>query len=412
MSSTISDVSTCFQVKPVDPTAYHWGDLSTHYIAWAISGILALAATLMSFVLILQHYRYYTIPEYQRYITRILYMVPIYATMSWLSFRFFRDELYFDVFRDCYEAFVIYSFFTLLLHYLGDGDEGVLAALKDKPVMKFPFPLRRFTYDPKNPHFLNNCRIGTLQYVVVQPLLTFISVITLELGVYCPDSLEPIYTHPYIIIVNFLSVTVAMYTLITFYFTIRTDLVEYKPILKFLSVKFVIFFSFWQSVFVSVLAYFHVVHETEYWTVDNVSSGIQNFLICIEMVIAALLHFKAFDYREYINPFDKQVDADPKAADADPKATEATGAVEATEPTPDPIPPQWYHIFQFGKAKTKWYESLMDSFNPADIYWDCHHSAKHIHRVIRRRYMKGTKKLAGVTETVATISVQTKTDAV
>ena len=40
----------------------------------------------------------------QRYIIRILLMVPIYAIISWLSYRFFRDAIYYETVRDCYEA--------------------------------------------------------------------------------------------------------------------------------------------------------------------------------------------------------------------------------------------------------------------------------------------------------------------
>jgi len=41
------------------------------------------------------------------------------------------------------------------------------------------------------------------------------------------------------------------------------------------SVKFVIFFSFWQGLVVSILAHYGLIQETDYWTVDNVASGIQ-----------------------------------------------------------------------------------------------------------------------------------------
>lgn len=44
-------------------------------------------------------------------------MVPIYATVSFLSYLFYRHALYFEVIRDCYEAFAIASFFALLCHY-------------------------------------------------------------------------------------------------------------------------------------------------------------------------------------------------------------------------------------------------------------------------------------------------------
>lgn len=41
-----------------------------------------------------------------------------------------------------------------------------------------------------------------------------------------------------------------------FYFTIREDLKEYEPFYKFMAVKLVVFFSFWQMVLVEGLVYF------------------------------------------------------------------------------------------------------------------------------------------------------------
>ena len=44
------------------------------------------------------------------------------------------------------------------------------------------------------------------------------------------------------------AVTVAMYCLIQFYYQLKEDLAPYKPLLKIICIKLVIFFSFWQSV--------------------------------------------------------------------------------------------------------------------------------------------------------------------
>lgn len=45
-------------------------------------------------------------------------MVPIYAAVSFLSYYFYTHTVYYEVIRDCYEAFAIASFFALLCHYL------------------------------------------------------------------------------------------------------------------------------------------------------------------------------------------------------------------------------------------------------------------------------------------------------
>ena len=68
--------------------------------------------------LISKHLKYYKQPKLQRHIIRILFMVPIYAVDSWVSLKFVTSiAMYVDTLRDCYEAFVIYSFVELMVMY-------------------------------------------------------------------------------------------------------------------------------------------------------------------------------------------------------------------------------------------------------------------------------------------------------
>lgn len=55
---------------------------------------------------IYQHLRFYSMPSEQKYIVRILFIVPIYAFDCWLSLLFFKDNyyVYFDSIRDWYEG--------------------------------------------------------------------------------------------------------------------------------------------------------------------------------------------------------------------------------------------------------------------------------------------------------------------
>ena len=85
---------------------------------------------------IYQYLRFYTHPSEQRWIVRILFIVPIYAFTSWLSLLFFHNNsyyIYFDTFRDCYEAFVIYNFLSLCYEYLG-GEGNIMSEIRGKPI--------------------------------------------------------------------------------------------------------------------------------------------------------------------------------------------------------------------------------------------------------------------------------------
>lgn len=49
-------------------------------------------------------------------------------------------------------------------------------------------------------------------------------------------------------VIEVISVTIAMYCLVQFYIQLKEDLGPYSPFLKILAIKLVIFLSFWQEV--------------------------------------------------------------------------------------------------------------------------------------------------------------------
>lgn len=66
--------------------------------------------------------------------------LQIYAIASFLALMFPEEALYFDFVRDCYESYVLYQFFTLLVNYF-DGEESLIRTLRAKPKLGHPFPL-------------------------------------------------------------------------------------------------------------------------------------------------------------------------------------------------------------------------------------------------------------------------------
>jgi hypothetical protein len=86
--------------------------------AWFIGGIFVLATLPLSMLAIIKHALNYSKPHLQKYIIRILFMVPTYALNSWIVLRFPVTSIYLDTIRECYEAFVIYNFMMYLTSFL------------------------------------------------------------------------------------------------------------------------------------------------------------------------------------------------------------------------------------------------------------------------------------------------------
>lgn len=222
-------------------------------------------------------------------------MVPIYSLTSFLSLRFIREAIYFAVFRSTYEAFVIYSFFVLLLNYLGADHLVRKEKMKDKVDAPLPFPFGCLMFNPRSGGFLIGCQRGTLQYAIIHPITSLISVVLEARGSLCPDTFD--FAHPQLFLtaIEMVSVCVAMYFLILFYITVKHDIAQHNVLMKFIAVKFVIFFSFWQSILLSLMAYCGAFGATTFFTVANISSSMQNFLICFEMLLASILHLYCFN---------------------------------------------------------------------------------------------------------------------
>ncbi|KAK3576395.1 hypothetical protein CHS0354_026728 [Potamilus streckersoni] len=235
-------------------------------------------------------------------------MVPIYAMNAWLALRFPEAAIYLDTLRECYEAYVIYNFMAYLLSYLNTAYPDLATHLEEKPQMKFICPLCCLPPWKMGSKFIMNCKHGVLQYTVVRPVTTIISLICELSGSehYGDGDFNFKSAWSYLVIVNNISQVWAMYCLVLFYKATREELTPVKPVPKFLCVKFVVFFSFWQSVVIAILAKLKVIPEGGPWdfyqSISEIANGIQDFCICIEMFLAAAAHYFAFSHKPFIDP--------------------------------------------------------------------------------------------------------------
>lgn len=207
------------------------------------------------------HMLHYVRPDLQRYYIRILWMVPLYAIESWLALRYKDQGIYFETAREAYEAFVIYSFFNLLLCFCG-GKERLNRLLLEKALltghstahMLPPFKWCMRPWRINSGQFLSRCRFGVFQYVFVRTLLASATFVLVLMEAYGEGEWRN-WRRPFVyftIILNF-SQLAAMYCLLMMYHECRELLAPLKPFAKFIAVKSIVFFSFWQGIIISGL---------------------------------------------------------------------------------------------------------------------------------------------------------------
>ncbi|CAL8124165.1 unnamed protein product [Orchesella dallaii] len=276
-------------------------------LAQGVAGAFVWAALFITCHQIYEHLRWYTHPIEQRWIVRILFIVPIYAFDSWLSLMFFNNPhvyVYFDTVRDCYEAFVIYSFLSLCYEYLG-GEGSIMSEIRGKPIRSSFWYCtcclsgRNYTIG-----FLRFCKQATLQFCLVKPVMAFLTIILQSVGLYRDGDWSPNTGYLYITMIYNVSVSLALYGLFLFYFSTKDLLTPFDPVLKFFTIKSTIFLSFWQGVLLAILEKAEMIGPLyngngQKLPSGTVAAGYQNFLICIEMCFAAIALKLAFPVSVY-----------------------------------------------------------------------------------------------------------------
>jgi hypothetical protein len=135
--------------------------------------------------------------------------------------------------------------------------------------------------------------------LLVESSTTLVAVILNYIGLYCEQSWSLGWGHIWISTLISISVTIAMYCLFQLYVCVAGELAPHRPVLKLFAVKAVVFLTFWQATFLSLLSVTGVVKDTPYMTAEDIDIGWGAIIETFEMSIFAFLHIKAFSYKPY-----------------------------------------------------------------------------------------------------------------
>ncbi|KAF3767465.1 DUF300-domain-containing protein, partial [Cryphonectria parasitica EP155] len=287
--------------------------LTFHQLAILISAAAGLGSFMLSFFLIYMHAAHYTKPAEQRNIIRILFMIPIYAASNFLQLYFYHHAVYYSVISDCYEAFAIAAFFSLMCQYVAPNLHEQKQFFRQlSPIQPWVLPLNWFKAmcggdrgpwrTPKSGlTWFNIIWIGVYHYCFIRVIMTIVAVVTQHFKKYCESSLSPLFAHIWVLAVECVAVAIAMYCIIQYYVQFKQQLAYHKPFLKVLSIKLVIFLSFWQSVIISIISssWLTLLHSTSTLQYPDISTGIPALMLSVEMFIFSILHIYAYPWQPY-----------------------------------------------------------------------------------------------------------------
>ncbi|KAG9510761.1 Plexin domain-containing protein 1 [Fragariocoptes setiger] len=170
--------------------------------------------------------------------------------------------VYLDTLRECYEAFVIYSFMKYLLNFL---------------------------------HYDTNLQ----QYIdfkpVIRPITTFLAVISQVFHIYGEGNYNPLsgYSYPWLLLINNMSQILAMYCLVIFYTGYKRELQPMRPLAKSVMISLMIELDIIKSITKNMFPGI----ETD----AEIARKLQDFLICIEMLFASIAHHFAYTHIPFID---------------------------------------------------------------------------------------------------------------
>lgn len=257
--------------------------------ASSICLVMVLICSVITFHNVVMHLLNYSRDDLQRHITRIVLVVPVYAISNYCQLVFPDAVMIAQAVVDFWEALVIYSFFNLILEYVGGEHNWLVCVQHTHPEgLKHMVPVkwffkRRMVLDPG---WLRKCKVACFQFVFIKPLSVILSLPLLFTGTYHAPPAAIIR-----MIVYNITYTVALYALALLYLTTHEhpSLKPKRPLVKFATVKLVIFFTYWQQY---LLMFFSLT--------DEEMTDLLAFLTIIEMTLIAIpINLLAFPWREF-----------------------------------------------------------------------------------------------------------------
>jgi hypothetical protein len=129
--------------------------------------------------------------------------------------------------------------------------------------------------------FFRRVKQGVLQFALIKPVTAVLAIVLDRHDLYNEGEYSFKTGYLWITLINNFSITLSLYCLVLFYMATEERLAPYEPFYKFLTVKAILFFSFWQGCLFQIFYAMEIVNHEQ-------GSLFLNLIICAEIVAAAV----------------------------------------------------------------------------------------------------------------------------
>lgn len=172
----------------------------------------------------------------------------------------------------------------------------MICLLVTKRYLKRPWPMDTMKPIELGERFYRDVKQGVLQFVIVRPIISVLALILSGWNIYEEGDFSLNSGYAYCSIISNISVSVSLYYLVLLY-SATSDHLDSSVLYKFLCVKSLIFFSFWQACLFGILIKLGMFGTGE--EAGLLSIQIQNFLLCFELAIGSYYYWRSFSYKEF-----------------------------------------------------------------------------------------------------------------
>ncbi|OBR15169.1 Duf300 domain-containing protein [Colletotrichum higginsianum IMI 349063] len=277
-----------------------FGNTSFYKFNIILSGSFTAASCLIIFILMFLHATHLSKRNEQIKILRISLIIPFWSIISFLSICFPSAEVYLHPWLESVQSICLGTFFLLLCEFVSPSAQHrdvFFAALTVKNQ-------KAADGEQNGLEWFRKMWFAVFQYPVVALLVAILTAITQAAGVYCEFASKAhfakLWVNPKLSIINNVSLTLAIMTVIRFFMQLKSQLAHHQPVAKFLSFKLVVSLTFIENIIFWIIRDVGALSPTPTLTNADLRIGIPSMLVCLEMLPLAVFFHYAYSHRPYV----------------------------------------------------------------------------------------------------------------